>query len=94
MTPSKILLAASILAIGTSFAYAGPGIQYWSQRRTAQNTVTKNVSPAPATKAAVPCCRVVTTQRPVASHKVSIQVKTVECSGCPAMAAGMKCPSS
>jgi len=93
MKTAKILITASLFAIATSFTYAGPGAQYWAQRRAARANAAV-VATASVPKAGETCCRVVTTQRPVASHKVSIPVKSVECSGCAAMAAGEKCPMS
>jgi hypothetical protein len=93
MKTAKTIITASLFVIATSFAFAGPGPQYWAQRRTerARAVATK---PADMAKATESCCRVVTVQRPIASHKVSLPVKSVECSGCAAMQAGEKCPMS
>jgi hypothetical protein len=93
MKTTKIIIAASLFTIATSFTYAGPGPQYWAQRR-AERTRAAATTPTDAAKAAASCCRVVTVQRPIASHKVSISVNVVQCSGCAAMTAGEKCPMS
>lgn len=96
MKTSRILLAISIVLTATSFSYAGPGVQYWQQRRVDRATApaTRGMATANTPSTAEKCCRVTTVQRPVASHKVSIPVKQVECPGCSAMAAGEKCPTS
>jgi hypothetical protein len=94
MKATKIILTASLFAVAASLAYAGPGADYWAQRRATRARAAAPVIAPAATPANTACCRVVTTQRPVASHKVTIPVKTVECGGCAAMAAGEKCPSS
>jgi hypothetical protein len=93
MKTAKIIIAASLFALATSFTYAGAGPQYWAQRR-AERARAAATTPTDAAKAASSCCRVVTVQRPIASHKVTLPVNVVECSGCAAMAAGEKCPMS
>lgn len=93
MKTAKIIIAASLFALATSFTHAGPGPQYWAQRR-AERANAAATTPTKAPKAGESCCRVTTVQRPIASHKVTMPVKTVECSGCAAMAAGEKCPTS
>jgi hypothetical protein len=96
MKTSRILLAISIVLTATSFSYAGPGVQYWQQRRVDRATApaTRGMATANTPSTVEKCCRVTTVQRPIASHKVSIPVKQVECPGCSAMAAGEKCPTS
>lgn len=93
MKTIKVIIAASLFAVATSFTYAGPGPQYWAQRR-AERARAATTAPAETAKTAAACCRVVTVQRPVASHKVSIPVQTLQCDGCAAMAAGEKCAMS
>ena len=91
MKTVKVIVAASLFAVAMSFVFAGPGPQYWAQRR-AERARAAATTPADAPTATKACCRVTTVQRPIASHKASIPVKAVECSGCAAMAAGEKCP--
>lgn len=92
MKTARIFIAVSLFAVATSFSYAGPGAQYFQQRRAERVRVAATAPDAP--KSADSCCRVVTVQRPFASHKISTPVKSVECSGCTAMAAGEKCQAS
>lgn len=93
MKTSRFLLVAGLLAMASSFAYAGPGPQYWQQRRAEHANNSSAVS-AKAVETSIACCRIVTVKRPLSSHKVSMPEKTVKCVGCPTMAAGQKCSSS
>ena len=92
MKTTKLILATSLILATASLTFAGPGPQYW-QDRLARRALAAT-TPTDAAKAAATCCRVITVQRPISSHKVFIPVKTVECPGCAAMAAGEKCPMS
>lgn len=94
MKTTKLILVAGLFAIATSLTYAGPGPDYWAQRRAARDRAAATAATINENKAAATCCRVVVTQRPAASHKITLPVKQVECSGCPTMAAGEKCRTS
>jgi hypothetical protein len=93
MNTAKVLLVAGMFSLASSFAFAGPGAQYYQQRRAERARPAPSAAAA-ATKAETPCCRVTTVERPIASHKVSYRTQKVTCSGCAKMAAGEKCPSS
>jgi len=68
MKTTRLLAAATLLVASTSLSFAGPGAQYWQQRRTAAS-----VAQSPATSVA---------SQSQSAANAAVTTQTTDCGGC------------